>query len=252
MRGRGRPPKILGERRYPNRLREFRERLRLSQQNVASRAGISLAYYGALERGDKRINADTEQRLRSALRCAPGELLAGAAAAASLPLRYVIAAAESETRPDSFELPEPYEWVPPVRLADPEGCIAAEIVDDSADLDFAKGAVLFVRAAPLHIGAKIVARFFVDSSDAEGKRQTYEILYGILDQNILGDLILVTRTRNRLVPRNALIQGTPEVHGGLAERPISIQRRSGAIDYVPRPEDPAEILGLVVYAAGPT
>src|SRR6266849_4373681 len=195
MRGRGRPPKILGERRYPNRLREFRERLRLSQQNVASRAGISLAYYGALERGDKRINADTEQRLRSALRCAPGELLAGAATAASLPLRYVIA--------------------------------AAEIVDDSADLDFAKGAVLFVRAAPLHIGAKIVARFFVDASDADGKRQTYEILYGILDQNILGDLVLVTRTRNLLVPRNALIQGTPEVRGGLAERPISIQRRSG-------------------------
>src|SRR5260370_2782886 len=149
---RGRPPKILGERRYPDRLREFRERLGLSQQNVAMRAGISLAYYGALERGDKRINADTEQRLRSALRSAPGELLAGAATAASLPLRYVIAAAESETRPDSFELPEPYEWVPPVRLADPEGCIAAEIVDDSAGLDFAKGEGLLVRAAALHIG----------------------------------------------------------------------------------------------------
>src|SRR5260370_38380216 len=99
---RGRPPKILGERRYPNRLREFRERLGLSQQNVAMRAGISLAYYGALERGDKRINADTEKRLRSALGCAPGGLLAGSATAASLPLRYVLPDAGSETRPAAF------------------------------------------------------------------------------------------------------------------------------------------------------
>src|SRR5207302_573418 len=194
-------------------------------------------YYGALERGDKRINADTERRLRGALGCAPGELLAGAAAVASLPLRYIISAAESETRPDAFELPEPYEWLQPGRLADPDGCVTAEIADDSADLDFTIGTVVFVRAAPLHIGAKIVARFFTDPGDADAQRQTYEILYGILDQNILRDLVLVTRTRNRLVPRNALIQGTPAVRGGLAERPSALQLRSGTIDYVPRPED---------------
>jgi transcriptional regulator with XRE-family HTH domain len=232
-------------------LRELRRALGLSQQDVAMRAGISLSYYGALERGDKRINTDTEQRLRTALHYTPGELFAGGAMSPAVPLRYVIAAAESETRPASFELPEPHERLQPLRFAQAGECFAVEIVDDSADLDFAQGTVLFVRAAPLHVGARIVVRFLITDRDPDGARTTYEILYGILDQNVIGDLVLVTRTRNRLVPRHALIQEASPLGGGLAERPLVMQRRSGAIDYEPRPTDPAEILGVVVYAAGP-
>ena len=52
-----------------------------------------MAYYGALERGDKRINADTARQLQRPLRCAVGDLLAGAGV--SVPLRFAIAAAES-------------------------------------------------------------------------------------------------------------------------------------------------------------
>src|SRR2546421_8993516 len=62
MKTRGRPPKNTGPPRYVNRLRELRQRLGLSQQEVAVQAGISAAYYGALERGGKRINADTAPR----------------------------------------------------------------------------------------------------------------------------------------------------------------------------------------------
>src|SRR5437588_320907 len=83
-----------------------------------------------------------------------------------------------------------------LRLAQAEDGFAAEIVDDSADLVFAVGTVLFLRSAPLQIGAKIVVRFFIADANTDGRRQTYEILYGILDQNVLGDLVLVTRTRN--------------------------------------------------------
>src|SRR5579864_104822 len=77
MRSRGRPQTITGPRRYPNRLGELRRNSGLSQQGVAVAAGISIAYYGALERGDKRINADTANRLVAPLRCAAGDLLAG-------------------------------------------------------------------------------------------------------------------------------------------------------------------------------
>src|SRR5579862_8705036 len=98
MRGRGRPPIITGARRYPNRLRELREACGLSQQAVAEAAGISGAYYGALERGDKRINADTATRLALSLRCQPGELL-DSSTGASVPLAFAVAAAESEQRP---------------------------------------------------------------------------------------------------------------------------------------------------------
>ncbi|HTV89627.1 MAG TPA: helix-turn-helix transcriptional regulator [Stellaceae bacterium] len=251
---RGRPPKFAGERRYPNRLRELRARLASSQQNIAAAAGISLAYYGALERGDKRINADTAQRLQRALRCAAGDLLAGTTAAA-VPLRYAVAAAESESRPAALELPEPWEWLPAGRLAEPQDCVAAEIADDSADLDFVRGTILFFRppaATPLQLGARIVCRFFLDADDDGPARRTHEILYGVLDQTILGDLVLISRSRNRLIPRNALIQAQQFTRAGLAEAPLALRRPGGAIAYVPHPGDAGEILGVVVYAAGPT
>ena len=92
MKTRGRPPKNTGPPRYVNRLRELRQRLGLSQQEVAVQAGISAAYYGALERGDKRINADTAQRLHAPLRCGISDLLAGTRGV-SVPLRFAIAAA---------------------------------------------------------------------------------------------------------------------------------------------------------------
>ena len=138
----------------------------LSQQAVAAAAGISGAYYGALERGDKRINADTAERLRRPLRCSVGDLLGGGrgdVGAAAI----AVAAAESEARPAEYDLPEPHERLQPRRLADAENCFAAEIFDDSADLDFERGTILFVRrAAPpgmsLAIGAKVLVRFFLD------------------------------------------------------------------------------------------
>jgi transcriptional regulator with XRE-family HTH domain len=252
MKSRGRPPKNTGPPRYVNRLRELRQRLGLSQQEVAAQAGISAAYYGALERGDKRINADTAQRMQAPLRCAVSDLLAGTRGV-SVPLRFAIAAAESNSRPASFDLPEPHEMLQPGHIAEAQDCFAAEIFDDSADLDFAPGTVLFLRpvtglSEPLRAGARVGVRFLFD---ADGERRTHEILYGILDQNILGDLVLITRTRNRLIPRHALIHAAAAPRSGLREgvRPeLSHDRR---IDYQPSSDAPAEILGLVVYVMGP-
>jgi transcriptional regulator with XRE-family HTH domain len=255
MRGRGRPPTLTGARRYPNRLRELRRHCGLSQQGVATAAGISVAYYGALERGDKRINADTATRLSGPLRCVAGDLLIGAHGV-SVPLAVAVAAAEAETRPAAYDLPEPHERLQPSRLADPEDCFAAEIFDDSADLDFDRGTIVFARRLSrlrehLRIGAKVLARFYLEPRDDGAARSTHEILYGILDQNIVGDLVLITRTHNRLIPRNALIQTAAPARLGLAERAFVLMPRDGAIAYEARPDDPAEILGIVVYAMGP-
>jgi transcriptional regulator with XRE-family HTH domain len=252
MKTRGRPPKKTGPPRYASRLRELRQRLGLSQQEVASTAGISSAYYGALERGDKRINADTAQRLHIPLRCSVSDLLAGSRGI-SVPVRFIIAAAESENRPGSFERPEPHEMVQPGRLHEAEHCFAAEIVDHSANRDFAPGTVLLLRppsalSEPLRRGMRVVVRFF---HKGEGERTTYEILYGILDRNILGDLVLITRTQNRLIPRHALIRATAFSRAGLAQSPAEELARDETIDYRHSPDDPAEILGIVVYAMGP-
>jgi transcriptional regulator with XRE-family HTH domain len=252
---RGRPPTITGARRYPNRLRELREHSGLSQQSVAAQAGISVAYYGALERGDKRINADTAERLSRPLRCAVGDLLAGTRMV-SVPVTVAVAAAESERRPANFDLAEPHEWLRPGRLADAEACFAAEIFDDSADLDFERGALLVARELahlrqPLRAGDKALVRFYLEPARDGGTRPTHDILYGILDQNIVGDVVLITRTRNRLIPRNLLIQSAAPTRPGLAESAIGLAVRNPTIAYASRPDDPAEILGVVVYAMGP-
>ena len=255
MRSRGRPPTITGARRYPNRLGELRRHCGLSQQSVATAAGISVAYYGALERGDKRINADTAERLSGPLRCAAGDLLAGAQGV-SVPLTTAVAAGEAEGRPAAYDLAEPHERLQPGRLANPENCFAAEIFDDSADLDFERGTILFVRnlapvPEPLSVGAKVLVRFHLDPDGDAAARGTHEVLYGILDRNIVGDLVLITRTRNRLIPRNAPIQTAAPERSGFAERPLALLPRDGSVAYEKRPGDPAEILGVVVYAMGP-
>jgi hypothetical protein len=143
-----------------------------------------------------------------------------------------------------------------VRLLYEGNYVAAEIFDDSANLDFAPGTLLFLRrlgSAPekLTVGARVLARFFLEPVATPGRRTTHEILYGILDRNIVGDLVLITRTQNRLIPRNVLIQSATSRAPGLAERVATFSPRDTPVMYHPRPDDPAELLGVVAYAMGP-
>jgi transcriptional regulator with XRE-family HTH domain len=255
MQARGRPPKLTGARRYPNCLRELRERAALSQQAVAAAAGISGAYYGALERGDKRINTDTAERLCRALPCTVGELLTGGQGG-SVPVTLTIAAVESEIRSQNFDLSEPHERLRLDRLANTGECIAAEILDDSADLDFAPGTLLVLRGmtrpqSTLRAGAKVVVRFYRDASPSAEEPRTQEILYGILDRNIVGDLVLITRSRNRRIPRHALIRSAAPMALDSANRDSDPPERDASFSYTPGADDGAVIIGPVVYAMGP-
>ena len=253
MRSRGRPPTMTGARRYPNRLRELRDSCGQSQQGVAAAAGISGAYYGALERGDKRINADIATRLAAPLRCQLGELLDGGEAV-SVPVVAAVAAADSAACPLDYDLPEPHERVQVRRLAEPRKCFAVEIVDDSADVDFSAGTILVARRleplpAMLPVGARVMARFFVDPQGPAVGRQTHEILYGILDCTVVGDLVLITRTRNRRIPRHLLVQSA--VRSASAEWAPAPGPQAETVAYQPRADDPGVVLGVVIYAMGP-
>jgi transcriptional regulator with XRE-family HTH domain len=255
MRARGRPSTLTGARRYPNCLRELRGHVALSQHAVAAAAGISGAYYGALERGDKRINTDTAERLCRVLGCTVGDLLAGAREAL-VPIALAVAAADSGERPQSFDLSKPHERLRPGHLTDAGDCVAAEILDDSADLDFARGTLLVLRqvarsGSTLHAGAKVIVRFYLDPPHPGELPHTHEILYGILDRNIVGDLVLITRSRNRRIPRHAVIQSAAPVPSGLVDRDIEPPSRDILFAYTPRSDDMAVIIGRVVYAMGP-
>lgn len=60
---------------YPNRLREWRERRGLSQQQVADMAGCSKVQISTLERGRPSLDLLWMQRLAPILHVTPGDLL---------------------------------------------------------------------------------------------------------------------------------------------------------------------------------
>jgi transcriptional regulator with XRE-family HTH domain len=255
LRRRGRPRSRAGPLRYPNRLAELRERLGLTQEEIAAAAAISPSYYGELERGMRRLNADLAQRLHGVLRCLPGDLL-GSDASPSVPLQVVVAGAFAE-RPDRFELPEPYLMLPaPRRLAEPEACVAAEVADDSADLDYPAGSTLFIRKVAaggdtLPLGSKVVVRFERQAAAGGlGPPATHEVLYGRLALGAAGDLLLSTRSRSREIPKNLTIRPAAP-RRGLEEHDAAAAPRQATVDYLATDGDEAVILGTVVFSWRP-
>jgi transcriptional regulator with XRE-family HTH domain len=235
------------------RFLELRTRLGLTQEQLGEIAGMSPSKIGKLERGERRLTYRDAIVLARALNCDPSDLLPGQRGL-SIPIEWRISAAHSEAAPEFFEVPEPRPRLPALTpIARPDQCFGAEVLDDSADRLYPPGAVLICRhfdalAAPLRLGAKVIARRFVTSL-ADGA--IMEVLVGLVDRSISGDLLLSLRTTNRELPPAVLIRQAP-VHAGFADRfSAAYSPADRPIDYAPRPDDPAEILGVVVWAITP-
>jgi transcriptional regulator with XRE-family HTH domain len=56
------------------RMRQLRKAIKLSQEEVALRAGIDRSYFGAIERGEKNVSLINIQRIADALGVGAGEL----------------------------------------------------------------------------------------------------------------------------------------------------------------------------------
>lgn len=57
------------------RIRSRRQELKLTQQQFAQRAGISMSFYGHIERGTRKLSVDTLYKIVLALGCSADELL---------------------------------------------------------------------------------------------------------------------------------------------------------------------------------
>jgi len=57
------------------RVREFRQQLGLSQDELAHKASLHRTYIGAIERNERNITLRTLSRLAVALQCRPVDLL---------------------------------------------------------------------------------------------------------------------------------------------------------------------------------
>lgn len=238
-----------------NRLHELRKLRQMTQTELATAAVMSQEQISKLERDDRRMTFAYAQRLAAVLGAAPADLMPNGRL--SIPVAVAIAMADFAERPQSFDLPEPKVHVQsPLRLAAPQDCFAAEVYDDSANLLYPAGSTLIVRrldceaqSPQLAIGDKIVVRSFAGSR-REG--HTHQVLAGLLDRSIAGDLLLLTRSSNRDVPSSVVIQrGAPR--SGVSER-VAVYRVNQdrqIIDYEATAFDPAEIIGKIEYAITP-
>jgi transcriptional regulator with XRE-family HTH domain len=59
------------ERRFGQRVRELRERIGVSQETLANRAGIHRTYVGGVERGERNVSLRNIMRLAEALEVRP-------------------------------------------------------------------------------------------------------------------------------------------------------------------------------------
>ena len=59
----------------PNRIREWRERKDLSQDQLSERAGISISYLSRMERGDRNVSLKNLEKLSEALGVPGRELI---------------------------------------------------------------------------------------------------------------------------------------------------------------------------------
>ncbi len=233
----------------PNRLHELRRLRGLTQNKLAELAGISGQQIGHLERGERRMTFTQAELLAPHLGCAAADLLSHAEGI-SIPVTCRIAAAFSETAPVNYHIDPPQARVPALPgLKTPEDCFAAEILDDSADRLYPAGSTLVARPVgnSVALGSKIIFRH---CSGTGASRRTMEILVGLLERGATGDLTLALRTKNSELPANIIIKRC-ETATGLRESRLEPATSGAAIEYVSRPNDAGEIIGLVVMAITP-
>lgn len=230
-----------------NRLKELREVRGLKVAELAKAVGTTASKIYKLEDGSQRLTDAWLAKLAPALRVAPADIIA--TGPLSVPMTLTIAAAFSEHAP--FDLPEPHERIyPPRSVLRAEECVAAHIADDSADRIYPPGSVLIVRPLAklktgLRLGQKVVVRKFRTRA---GAGDTMEVLVGLLDRAVTGELVAATATRNRELPPSVRLKELP-AGAGLADRQAWFRESEETpLDYRPEPGDPAEIVGLVVMA----
>lgn len=236
---RGRQPSPPIDPRRANRLRELRGRAGLKQEELADQVGISQQQLSKIENGRAPMTLEQARRIAAILGISATDLLPEQGGfTVPVTVRAGLAGAAAE-------LLAPHRRITALRgIADVEECFAAEIADAHADRLYPPGSDVVVR--PLghrmpHLGSKVLVR----RRDGEGS----EILAGLLGE-AHGDLVLVLRGTSPGLPAALPIQHARGPRG-LAEIGHRYISDSAAVEYAPRPGDPAEILGTIVMAIIP-
>lgn len=236
----------------PNRIREIRELRGLTQKDLAEETGLSANQIGHLERGERRLTFDYAVILAVGLDCAPPDLFAGSEGV-SIPIEISVHATGRDNAPVHNDLQRPFRMIgPPPTLSRPHECFAAMVDDDSANRLYPPGSILIVRRrsalqGPLPIGAKVLVRRY---RSTRKDHRSLEVLCGRLDRDVTGDVTLALRSLNHTLPAAVPLQ-RGMARAEILERHAEVLPETHALEYQPRDNDPAEILGQIVYAITP-
>lgn len=130
MTSRGRPKSAAEPPRYPNRIRELRDRLGLTQEDVATRLNMAYQTLGKLERGATRLKYDQAEKLADILQCEIPELT-GDIVARTVPVVGYVGAGAEIFPIDDHEKGQGLRHVRCPAGLDPEKTLAAEVRGDS-------------------------------------------------------------------------------------------------------------------------
>lgn len=233
---------------------ESRERgQRLTYAELSRRADLKNTAVRDILRSTNAPRLDTAVLIARALGCSLDSMVSGGGmpprhSEATISIRYQAASLALDERPRPPELPAPWETMPPPHaLRGARETFAVRVIDDSADRLYPAGSLVICSPVPaggaaLRLGRRIAARFAARGNTPE------ELLLGVLDRSSGGDLLLSTRSRNRDVAPVRIIQRAPEQDDSFGPAGNVVALSDAASLYLPRREDPGEILGQVVAA----
>lgn len=191
--------------RYPNRIRELRQRLGLSQAALAERIGSSQPQIDRLEKNGRRLTDDWMRRLAAGLECQPADLLPLPGDAPPLP-----------SPPITLPIPEaPAGAVRPVDLPSKQfmpldvpvlGVAAGNPMDGAFQLE--TGIIDYVRRAPGIMNARDVYALYVTGDSMVPRFQHGELLYVSASRpvRIGDDVILCIRPKREGDPERCFIK----------------------------------------------
>lgn len=232
-----------------HRLSNARKRAGYDEPTAAARAfGFNPVTYLAHESGRRGLTRAAAKRYASAFRVSAGWLLTGEGLSnpARMPIEIIIASQFSEPSPTPEDAEPPRRWTTTT-----QGLFGAWLADASANRRFPPGTVLWiVPASALGRSATIndylLVRHF-RTTRADGEVLEHLCMRG--SQTSHGDIALWTPSDVSSLQIDIILRRRP-LASGLSDfaAPLPLGDISDELNYEAKPDDRAEIIGIVVAA----
>lgn len=174
---------------FPNRIRELRERAGLSQAALGTRAGTSQPQIDRLEKGERRLTDTWMRRLAAGLECDPADLLPRGDSAPPPPSAPIVVPAPETPIGAARPVDLPSKQLMPLDVP-VFGVAAGNPMDGAFQLE--SGVIDYVRRAPGIMNARDVYALYVTGESMWPRFRDGELLYISASRPVrIGDDVVV-------------------------------------------------------------